>query len=68
MADEPDGLVLARITVTRYLTDDDVIDHVTAESNDGTDLGLADALGMMTLAQHTLVESYTHGDDDGDES
>lgn len=53
-----DAVVLARVTVTRTLTGDDVIDSVTAEAVDGTELGLADALGMLTLAQHTLVESY----------
>ena len=58
MADEPDGLILARVTVTRYLTGADVIDHVSAEAGDGEDLGLAEALGMMELAKFTLVESY----------
>lgn len=59
-----DALILARVTVTRYLTGGDVIDHVSAESGEGTDLGLAEALGMMALAQHTLVETYAHADDD----
>jgi hypothetical protein len=53
-----DAVVLARVTVTRTLTGSDVIDSVTAEAVDGTELGLADALGMLTLAQHTLVETY----------
>lgn len=53
-----DAPVLARITITRVLTDDDIVDRVTAEASDGTDLGLADALGMMRLAEHTLIESY----------
>lgn len=59
MTTEPEGPMLARITITRYLTDDDIVDHVSAEATDGTDLGLADALGMMTLAQHTLIASYS---------
>jgi hypothetical protein len=55
----PDGdMLLARVTITRVLTGDDVIDHVEAEAADGTDLGLAEALGMMRLAEHTLIESY----------
>jgi hypothetical protein len=53
-----DAIILARVTITRTLTDDDVIDSVTAEAADGTELGLAEALGMLTLAQHTLVETY----------
>lgn len=56
MAD--DGLTLARVTITRVLTGNDVIDHVSAEAADGADLGLAEALGMLELAKWTLVESY----------
>lgn len=63
---EPEGPILARVTITRYLTDNDVIDHVSAEAGDGQDLGLAEALGMLTLAQHTLVETYGRDDDDDD--
>lgn len=66
MSETPSGPILARVTITRYLTDDDVIDHVTAESGDGDDLGLAEALGMMRLAEHTLIECYTSGDEDDD--
>lgn len=58
MSADDEGVVLARVTVTRYLAGDDVIDSVTAEATDGTDLGLAEALGMLALAQHTLVENY----------
>lgn len=63
---ESDELILARITITRFLTDNDVVDRVCADAGDGQDLGLADALGMLTLAQHTLVESYSRVEDDGD--
>jgi hypothetical protein len=55
---EVDQILLARVTITRVLTGTDVIDHVEAEAVDGTDLGLAEALGMLELAKFTLVESY----------
>ena len=61
--DELEGVILSRITVTRVLTGDDIVDHVSAESLDGDDLGLADALGMMRLAEDTLIRSYTEGDE-----
>lgn len=59
MADDP---VLARITITRTLTETDVVDHVSAEAADGEDLGLAEALGMLELAKFTLVESYSESE------
>lgn len=63
MADsEVDQIVLARVTVTRVLDGPDVVDQVIAESADGTNLGLAEALGMMRLAEHTLIESYEAGE------
>lgn len=62
MSDD-EGVLLARITITRVLVESDVIDSVTAETNDGDDLGLADALGMMRLAEHTLIESYGKEDE-----
>ena len=66
MADEPRGPILARVTITRYLSDDDVIDGVVAEAGDGEDLGLAEALGMIELAKFTLVETFTQAADDDD--
>ena len=62
MFDEDDAVVLARITITRYLDDNDVVDHVSAEATDGTDLGLAEALGMVELAKFTLVDAYASED------
>lgn len=58
-----DGVLLARITITRVLVEDDVIDQVVAEASSGEDMGLADALGMMRLAEHTLIESYAKEDE-----
>ena len=65
MAD--DGIILARITITRVLTEGDIVDHVTAEQGDGEVLGLADALGMVELAKFTLVHSRSWQVDEDDE-
>ena len=54
---EYDGMVVARVVVTRVIDQDDVIDHVTAQTCDGYELGLAEALGMMRLAEDTLIRS-----------
>lgn len=56
MTDAP-GRILARVIVTRVLTDDDIVDHVIAQTEDGYELGLAEALGMMRLAEDTLIRS-----------
>lgn len=61
-----DGMVLATVTITRVLTGDDIIDHVSADTSDGYQLGLAEALGMMRLAEDTLIRSRVD-DGDGDE-
>lgn len=60
-------VLLSRVTVARYLYADDVVDEVLAETAEGTDLPLAEALGMLALAQHTLVESYSAKDGEDDE-
>lgn len=57
--DELDGIEVARVVVTRILTDDDMVDHVATYASNGADLGLAEALGMLELAKFTLVDTYT---------
>lgn len=57
MAKDTPLVVIARVVITRVLTDDGILDHVTAESDDGYELGLAEALGMMRLAEDTLIRS-----------
>lgn len=55
---EPEIRILSCIMVSRILTEDgEVVDHVTAETADGDELGLAEALGMMRLAEDTLLRS-----------
>lgn len=61
---EHDGMVLGRVIITRVLTDDDVIDHVIAQTDDGDEIGLAEALGMMRLAEDTLIRARMGDDDD----
>ena len=56
-------MILSRVTVTRTLQGDDVVDEVVAEAGDGTSLGLSEALGMLELAKFTLVEAYAEADD-----
>ncbi len=65
-ADLPDydGMILGRVVVTRVLTDGDIVDHVIAQSEEGYELGLAEALGMMRLAEDTLIRSRLEDTDD----
>jgi hypothetical protein len=46
------------------LTDDDVVDYVDASTPDGDDLPLTEALGMMRLAEDTLIRDRMGDDDD----
>ena len=63
MTDENEGLLVGRITIERRMTADDVTDWVTTEDGDGDPLGIAEALGMMRLGEHTLLrEQYEEED------
>lgn len=66
MAEQPDDavMVIAQVTITRCMTGDDIVDHVLAATADGDELGLAEALGMMRLAEDTLIRSRLDPDDD----
>lgn len=59
------GLVIAQVVITRIIREDDLVDHVIAHNGDGDELGLAEALGMMRLAEDTLIRSRQ--DDGGDD-
>lgn len=52
--DEP-GREVARISIIRRLTDDDLVDYVEAVDTEGGDLPLTEALGMMRLAEDSLI-------------
>ena len=59
-----DGMVIATVTITRVLSGDDITDYVDAAQADGYELGLAEALGMMRLAEDTLIRARMDPDDD----
>ena len=52
-----DGMVIGRVIITRVLSGNDILDHVIAMSSEGDEMGLAEALGMMRLAEDTLIRS-----------
>lgn len=64
MTGEVDGLPLATITITKTLTDDDVLIFVDATTpDDGDDLPLVEALGMIELAKDSLLRQYMGEDE-----
>lgn len=46
---------VARILIVRTMTEDDILDAVEATDPDGEDLPLTEALGMLRLAEDTLI-------------
>lgn len=56
MADD-EGMEVGRVTIVRRLTDEGVMDAVTASDAEGDDLPLTEALGMMRLAEDSLIRS-----------
>lgn len=54
--------MVGQITIEKVLTEDDVILRVDTEDEEGLELALGDALGMLSLAEHVLVsERMDHG-------
>lgn len=64
LPDAVDQIVLQQVIITRVMREDDIVDHVIAIDRDGDEIGLAEALGMMRLAEDTLIRSRM---EDGDE-
>jgi len=63
MSAEPVGMRVALITIERRATPDgDLADWVEAVDGDGDDLALTEALGMMRLAEDTLIRDRMDGD------
>lgn len=60
---EDEGMLVARITIERRMTDGDIVDYVTTEDVNGEDLPVSEALGMMRMAEHTLLTPEDEGDD-----
>lgn len=57
LPDDPDLMVMQQVIITRVMTAEDIVDHVCAITRDGDEVGLAEALGMMRLAEDTLIRS-----------
>ena len=53
MTADDEGVLLAAITVTKTMYDDDVIIDIPVYEPD--DLAVSDAVGMLAFAQHTLL-------------
>jgi hypothetical protein len=69
MAEKLPPVILGRVVITRVMHDSgDIVDHVVAESDDGYELGLAEALGMMRLAEDTLIRARYEAADAEDEA
>jgi hypothetical protein len=49
--------LLATVTITKTLTDDDVIIDITACDPEGDTMPLVDALGMIELGKDSLIRS-----------
>jgi hypothetical protein len=64
---EDDQVVIAQVVITRVMTGADIVDHVIAQAPDGMEIGLAEALGMMRLAEDTLIRSRMEPDEDAEE-
>jgi hypothetical protein len=61
---ENEGLLVARVTIERRMTGDDIVDYVTTENASGEDLPVTEALGMMRMAEHTLLTPEDEGDEE----
>lgn len=61
---EHEGMLTARITIERRMIEDDLTDYVIAADAEGDEMPLAEALGMMRLAEHTLIRSRQEADDE----
>lgn len=64
LPDDDGMIVLQQVVITRVMREDDIVDHVIAVNADGSEIGLAEALGMMRLAEDTLIRSRESDDDD----
>lgn len=62
LPDDGEAIVLQQVIITRVLREDDIVDHVIALDREGDEIGLAEALGMMRLAEDTLIRSRMSDD------
>lgn len=64
LPDDDGQIILQQVIITRIMTGEDIVDHVIACTPDGEEIGLAEALGMMRLAEDTLIRARTDDADD----
>lgn len=65
MADDerPNGMLLGRIVIEKYATEDDIIIGVESTDGGGDGLALVDILGMLAFAQHHAWDSIEYDDE-----
>lgn len=61
---EPEfGRLVAKIVIARCIGEGgDLIDHVVTEDPEGDPVPVTDALGMLRLAEHTILDSRMDGE------
>jgi hypothetical protein len=64
MTSERDGVLIGRLIVSKYATEDDIEVFVTGDDGMGGDLSLIDALGLIAYAQHHTWDSVTYDEAD----
>lgn len=63
--DRPAGIALHQIQIEQVMTEDgDLVDWVMAETVEGDAIPLGAALGMLRLAEDTLIRAAMGDDDD----
>ena len=55
---------VARIIITRKLVKKGLVDHVVAVDANGDVLPLTEALGMLRLAEDTIIRERMEGEED----
>lgn len=60
-------MVIGTVTITKIMTDDDVVIAAYSETPDGGQLHLIDALGMIELGKDTLIREAMGDDEAGEE-
>jgi hypothetical protein len=67
VSDDSGGMEVARVTITRRLSDDDTAGDLIFAETDPPDLALIESIGMLRLAEGLLIEHAWHPDDEDDD-
>jgi hypothetical protein len=62
-----DGVLIGRITIERWLVDDDDIVEVKATTSDGSPLSVIERLGMLELAKGYPIEYEDENEESTDQ-